>query len=1070
MNTLDSSWLGIGVLALAVLLMGTMLYASAPSPQPTLTNFTGPELNPASVTPGDSIWMPMRVFSPDGNSQTVVQWPFTMTNASSADRVYFYVHKPAYHPSLWAEGGTTDWQETGMHADDVYDEKVSFRFSSDGSSWSPWDSLTVERADCSPFARDDAYDCITGPIGQLSLRVTVELSPHVGFLQDGLNYIEMRLNNPDCTDSPCSTPAESQRVMVTDGYRLLEFEIWDTSQNDLITTTRTWDDPQQWLNPIPGSDQTNIDAGRTAWAAQDINIGFSGDLVSCQDCHAPNGFDIRFAAAHPGVVYLNAIETGKTSQEAHDIVSYIWSNDPDLDHEIPTYDYNGDGAVSAQETNPIVCPPTSTGAEAGLSGARPWNPWLQSGQLEGDRDLTSIPMECWPAGAGLAGILDQDSESFAYAQAQYEAGLTDPAEYMSQADYPLSVPLPDWHHWLADDAPAAVYGRSVWESTSPDAFTDANARASEHLMTNVLPPLIDTQAEVNALVSQVNTTGAFLGGIVSTIDDNSVRSQNFTAYDGTVFNQYIQEGGVSAPDCSTKPGTDPANDGSCQHNSIEYRVMGHSVRARQAMLLWWNVTRYKIYDQGDEIFNPTSDPDGKRQYMGDFWVPMNNMSIYAMADHMRSRWVDAGSYPTGLGVKYFSNVWYLGAEIWAPGAAGRSDAVDPNYVGALLADAQTPTFQQHMTVWTKQIFLQQYKRTHNEWRTSLNQSISDNWKARNVFYGPDNGLFLRPSTTHANGYNLYLLDDAPDEHEAFIHNSLLEGWNTHSRRFAYSEYRECAAPGDADLQDNCFGPQSVTLSDEPNFSTNFFGKGNTAWRYAGSMQTLLDANALSKGVRATVIDSTADWVEHWYPNIDWSPYQCSADGGALDCSAAPPPDNPLDNPVQRPTGADGSVSIGADSWVIQAGSGGAGNVDAWYGVSQEDFPEAPDGETCAFEIQQMRRVETSSGLEDGTLSYFARAGTCLGDACAFVYAQGRSARIVNTTTGEYHDVNGNFSLPVTASVICNGQTCSGTAAGQFLGTVDDSTPGTGDICATAGEVGETTSTHRIEWRAGLVSP
>ncbi len=233
-----------------------------------------------------------------------------------------------------------------------------------------------------------------------TLRLTVPLIP--GEIVDGTNNLDFKFNDLDGK---------------TIGYRILSLNLV-AGTNELISPSAfTWDDPALWVPPSTNS--ADINAGKDAW--YNLEISEAGRVLEarCTDCHAQDGYDLKFFNFSARSIIQRSIFHGVPPATATNIASYILS--------LPV---------------PYV------------AEATPWNPPFQPGP-----GIDAKPVAKWAAGAGLEAVLENDVDMipFIFPLGAYAGVLDAPGAIINAREIPLTVQLPSWNRWLPKVHPLDQY-------------------------------------------------------------------------------------------------------------------------------------------------------------------------------------------------------------------------------------------------------------------------------------------------------------------------------------------------------------------------------------------------------------------------------------------------------------------------------------------------------------------------------------------------------------------------------------------------------------------------------------
>ncbi len=270
-----------------------------------------------------------------------------------------------------------------------------------GGAWLPINDSTVTLQGLGA-----QFGGIGGGFATLVLTMTLP----TGSIQQGQNTLTFQFNGTDG---------------ITSGFRVLNLNILDPSGNQLIAASNfTQDDPSTWQ--IPLNDPTDIAAGKTLWSSANLTVPGTGAIqAKCGMCHTQDGRDLKYFNYSNLSIQSRAMFHGLTAQQGNQIASYIRS---------------------------LNTPAPAT--------ARPWNPPYQPGP-----GTDSLPISDWAAGAGLAGVLDHDSDMLPYLMpGGSTADLTSTA-HLNARETPIPLQLPDWNHYLPTIHPVDAFG-SEWTSSA----------------------------------------------------------------------------------------------------------------------------------------------------------------------------------------------------------------------------------------------------------------------------------------------------------------------------------------------------------------------------------------------------------------------------------------------------------------------------------------------------------------------------------------------------------------------------------------------------------------------------
>jgi hypothetical protein len=273
------------------------------------------------------------------------------------------------------------------------------------------------------------------------------------------------------------------------GYRILA---WNFETNDgakvFPPTDFVEDAPESWSPPLPDAD--SIQAGQELWhTAPLVASGLQNSptiQAHCADCHAQNGLDLKYFNFSNGSIIARSRFHGLTTLQGEQIASYIRSL-------------------------PVPNP------------GRPWNPPYQPGP-----GLDEQPVSNWAAGAGLAWILDRDTEALQYLllerrtrlSARPSAGsvrdlqeLVDqiapdvfrPDGNLNPREIPIALQLPDWSQWLPRIHPKDAWG-PVFDQSEFAAMYDGTGSEGKSSL--------KSRTSLHTLLITTHTTGSNIGPVV----------------------------------------------------------------------------------------------------------------------------------------------------------------------------------------------------------------------------------------------------------------------------------------------------------------------------------------------------------------------------------------------------------------------------------------------------------------------------------------------------------------------------------------------------------------------------
>ena len=235
----------------------------------------------------------------------------------------------------------------------------------------------------------------------------------------------------------------------TDGfvssYRVLALNFLNAEGKKILPASAFVEDsPETWTPPLP--DAASIQAGKELWDTASLassSLPNSPRIQAhCADCHAQDGRDLKYFNFSNASIISRARFHGLSELQSEQIASYIRSL-------------------------PLPNP------------GRPWNPPYQPGP-----GLDEQPLSNWAAGAGLAQVLDHDTDALPYLIGSHGAGqntkgnLSSPGALAAQItpdifrpdgnlnahEIPIALQLPDWNQWLPRVHPKDAWGPAFSQS------------------------------------------------------------------------------------------------------------------------------------------------------------------------------------------------------------------------------------------------------------------------------------------------------------------------------------------------------------------------------------------------------------------------------------------------------------------------------------------------------------------------------------------------------------------------------------------------------------------------------
>jgi cytochrome c553 len=251
--------------------------------------------------------------------------------------------------------------------------------------------------------------------GFSTLKLTMNLPS--GAIVAGTNTLTVRFNGTDG---------------ITSGFRVLNLNVLGADGSQLISPSSfTLDDPGTWQPPLNTS--ADIAAGHTLFTSANLTAPGSGAIhAKCSSCHAQDGRDLKYFNYSNFSIRSRAIFHGLTAQQGDQIATYIRSLN-------------------------ILVP----------AKARPWNPPYQPGP-----GTDSSPVSDWAAGAGIDGVLDQDSDMMPALMPGGSMAGWAPTANLSAREIPTAVQFLDWNRWLPTVYPGDAFGSTF---TNNQLFTQYQA-------------------------------------------------------------------------------------------------------------------------------------------------------------------------------------------------------------------------------------------------------------------------------------------------------------------------------------------------------------------------------------------------------------------------------------------------------------------------------------------------------------------------------------------------------------------------------------------------------------------
>lgn len=369
-------------------------------------------LSSASSVAVAALTLPIEVLGAgDPYNPTIVAVPFNLdTNGvASASRLQVKVHRPGFYNS--PEFETLSKPLTAVAA--------SFRVVGSGSTPNvPWVDIANQSVTIEENAL--AHGGVNGGLLTVDFSVVFDGATKAR-LATGINRIEFRFNGTDGNSN---------------GFRVLDFQVQNSSGKDLLLNARQWVDIN--AEKIAGRTWTSdASAGQALWHGRNIlvksSIVQSRMRAACADCHATDGRDIQYFNYSNNAIVQRSRFHGLSDQQGRQIAAYLRAS---LADKVPH-----------------------------VAAATPWNPPYQPGP-----GLDSKPVVEWAAGAGLGAVLP-DARSFVnvfvgkapdnsatVTQAELDNAMS-PARGRVLNTREMAIPLqfPDWNAWLPITSPLDIW-------------------------------------------------------------------------------------------------------------------------------------------------------------------------------------------------------------------------------------------------------------------------------------------------------------------------------------------------------------------------------------------------------------------------------------------------------------------------------------------------------------------------------------------------------------------------------------------------------------------------------------
>ena len=352
------------------------------------------------------------------------------------------------------------------------------------SAWIPLNNNTVTIAE-----PGRSYGGIGGGFSTLVMTLLIPDGAVVG----GDNTIRFRFNQTDG---------------VVSSYRVLAWNFLDVEGRKVLPPNDFVEDaPETWTPPLP--DAASIMAGRELWQSAPLAASSLPNSPAiqahCADCHAQDGRDLKYFNFSNASIVARARFHGLSTLQSEQIASYIRSL-------------------------PLPHP------------GRPWNPPYQPGP-----GLDEQPVSDWAAGAGLAWVLDQDTDTLPYLirgdgtkpaasnlagsvpnlralAGQISPDIFRPDGNLNARQIPIALQLPDWNQWLPRVHPKDAWGPAFTQSAFAALYGGETTPESKSKI-GKKPPL-------RTLLAAVQTTDHDLRPVVAAFAQWSEARQSFLGHFG----------------------------------------------------------------------------------------------------------------------------------------------------------------------------------------------------------------------------------------------------------------------------------------------------------------------------------------------------------------------------------------------------------------------------------------------------------------------------------------------------------------------------------------------------------
>jgi hypothetical protein len=442
------------------------------------------------------------------------------------------------------------------------------------NTWIPLNNNTVTIAE-----PGRSYGGIGGGFSTLVMTLPLPSGAIVG----GDNTIHFRFNQTDG---------------VVSSYRVLALNFLTVEGKKILPPDNFEEDaPETWTPPLP--DASSILAGRELWQTASLVASSLPDSpriqAHCADCHAQDGRDLKYFNYSNASIVARARFHGLSTLQSEQIASYIRSL-------------------------PLPHP------------GRPWNPPYQPGP-----GMDEQPVSNWAAGAGLAWVLDQDTDALPYLVRQHGDGANTAASNpagtaanlrelarqitpemfrpdgnLSARQIPIALQLPDWNQWLPRVHPKDAWGPAFTES--------AFAALYDGVMGTEGKSKIGKKPPLRTLLAAAQTPDHDIRPVVAAFTQWSEARRSFLGRSGKAE-------GAWSPELSNRV---------------------YSTQLWQLVKSWEMMQEFGIEGRGRDLFGPTADSRT--------WCNIIPGDAAPAAAHIPNG--PAGVGGSALTNEYFTAAWY----------------------------------------------------------------------------------------------------------------------------------------------------------------------------------------------------------------------------------------------------------------------------------------------------------------------------------------------------------------------------------------------------------------------------